>query len=257
REAGKPIALTRAEVKRAIATLELGAEEAGRLGGEVIPLDLNETSAGFAGGYTRVPAGPVIAMAPFNFPLNLVCHKLAPALACGCSIVLKPAPQAPLTALKLAELVREADAPTDAFQVVPCEVPVAEKLVRDERFATLSFTGSAKVGWYLKSIAGKKRVLLELGGNAAALVHDDAPMEYACDSIVRGAFGYAGQVCIKVQRLYVHDAIAQRFVERVVEQARKLEPRSPLDPTSLVGPMIDEPNARRVEQWVKEATAAG
>src|SRR6185295_7469681 len=132
REAGKPIQLTRAEVKRALSTLELGAEEAARIGGEVIPVDLAETAAGFAGGYTRVPAGPVIAMAPFNFPLNLVCHKLAPALASGCSIVLKPPPQAPLTALKLGELVAEAGAPSGAFQVLPCDVGVAEKLVRDD-----------------------------------------------------------------------------------------------------------------------------
>ena len=159
REAGKPIALARAEVKRAVSTLELGAEEAARMGGEVMPLDLNETSAGFAGGYTRVPAGPVIAMAPFNFPLNLVCHKLAPALASGCSIVLKPPPQAPLTALKLAELVREAGLLRARSRCSRATSPSPRTLVRDDRFATLSFTGSAKVGWHLKSIAGKKRVL--------------------------------------------------------------------------------------------------
>jgi acyl-CoA reductase-like NAD-dependent aldehyde dehydrogenase len=257
REAGKPVVLARVEVARAIMTFQLGAEEATRLGGEVIPLDITGSTRGTTGSWVRVPAGPVIAMAPFNFPLNLVAHKIAPALAAGCPVVLKPPPQAPLTALLLGECIRKAGAPADSVQILPCEVPVAEKLVRDDRFATLSFTGSAKVGWYLKGIAGKKRVLLELGGNAAALVHDDAPLEHACESIVSGAFGYAGQVCIKVQRLYVHGAIARAFTERIVERARKLEPRSPLDPTSLVGPMIDEPNARRVEQWVKEATAAG
>ena len=154
------------------------------------------------GGYTRVPAGPVIAMAPFNFPLNLVCHKLAPALASGCSLVLKPPPQAPLTACRLADIVREAGAPAGAFQVLPCDTTVAEKLVRDDCFATLSFTGSARVGWFLKSVAGKKRVLLELGGNAAMIVHEDAELDRALEPTLNSAFAYAGQVCIKGQRLY-------------------------------------------------------
>jgi glyceraldehyde-3-phosphate dehydrogenase (NADP+) len=257
REAGKPITQARTEVARAISTFELGAEEATRIGGEVMPLDTTATSRGYSGYWTRVPAGPVIALAPFNFPLNLVAHKLAPALACGCSVVLKPPPQCPLTSLLLAECIRKAGAPDDAVQVVPCDVPIAEKLVRDERFATLSFTGSAKVGWHLKSVAGKKRVLLELGGNAAAIVHDDAPLEWAAERVVSGAFGYAGQVCIKVQRLYVHRSVADRFVADVVERSRAIEPKSPLDPTAVLGPMIDEGNAKRVEQWVSEATAAG
>jgi acyl-CoA reductase-like NAD-dependent aldehyde dehydrogenase len=257
REAGKPIAQARIEVTRALATFQLGAEEATRIGGEVIALDTTATSRGYSGSWTRVPAGPVIALAPFNFPLNLVAHKLAPALACGCSVVLKPPPQAPLTSLLLAECIRKAGAPEDAVQVLPCEVPVAEKLVKDERFATLSFTGSAKVGWHLKSVAGKKRVLLELGGNAAVIVHDDAPLEWAADRVVSGAFAYAGQVCIKVQRLYVHHAVADRFIAMVLERTRAVEPKSPLDPTALLGPMIDEGNAKRVEQWVGEATRAG
>jgi acyl-CoA reductase-like NAD-dependent aldehyde dehydrogenase len=257
REAGKPIALARAEVKRAVATLELGAEEAARMGGEVMPLDLNETSAGFAGGYTRVPAGPVIAMAPFNFPLNLVCHKLAPALASGCSIVLKPPPQAPLTALRLGELVNEAGAPSGAFQVIPCDVGVAENLVRDERFATLSFTGSAKVGWHLKSIAGKKRVLLELGGNAAIIVHDDADLTWALGRTLTSAFAYAGQVCIKGQRLFVHDAVYEKFVAELVRRASELSVRDPLDPAAVVSSVIDQASAQRIESWVKEALDQG
>lgn len=257
REAGKPITQARTEVARAMSTFELGAEEATRVGGEVMPLDTTATSRGYSGYWARVPAGPVIALAPFNFPLNLVAHKLAPALACGCSVVLKPPPQCPLTSLMLAECIRKAGAPDDAVQVVPCDVPIAEKLVRDERFATLSFTGSAKVGWHLKSVAGKKRVLLELGGNAAAIVHDDAPLEWAAERVLSGAFGYAGQVCIKVQRLYVHRSIADRFIAGVVERSRAIEPKSPLDPTAVLGPMIDEGNAKRVEQWVSEATAAG
>ena len=257
REAGKPVTLARGEVARGIATFEIAAEEATRIAGEVLPLDVTAASRGYSGSWVRVPAGPVLAIAPYNFPLNLVAHKLAPALACGCPVVLKPPPQAPLTSLLLAECIREAGAPDDAVQVVPCDNAVAERLVRDDRFATLSFTGSAKVGWHLKGIAGKKRVLLELGGNAAAIVHHDAPLDWACDRVVSGAFDYAGQVCIKVQRLYVHASVADRFVDRLVCGARAVAPMAPLDPEAVCGPMIDEANARRVERWVSEATAAG
>src|SRR5580693_2348368 len=239
RESGKPIALSRAEVARAVATFDLGSEEAGRLAGEVTPLDTTAGSRGYVGAWARVPAGPVIAISPFNFPLNLVAHKVAPALACGCSVVLKPAPQSPLTSLLLAEHIRAAGAPDDAVQVVPCEVAAAEKMVKDDRFATLSFTGSAAVGWHLKAIAGKKRVLLELGGNAAAIVHEDADLSWACDRIVEGAFGYAGQTCIKVQRLYVHAPVADELLRRLVERTRAIEPSAPLEAETLCGPMID------------------
>ncbi|HEY3594067.1 MAG TPA: aldehyde dehydrogenase family protein, partial [Polyangiaceae bacterium] len=216
-----------------------------------------ESAAGMVGGYARVPAGPVIAMAPFNFPLNLVCHKVAPALACGCPVVLKPAPQAPLTALMLADLVRQSGAPDNAFQVVPCEVAVAQKLVRDDRFATFSFTGSAKAGWFLKSIAGKKRVILELGGNAAIIVHNDADRERALERTLTSAFAYAGQVCIKAQRLFVHDDIYAGFVADLTKRASALAPKDPLDPDALVSSMIDEANAVRVESWIDEALRAG
>jgi acyl-CoA reductase-like NAD-dependent aldehyde dehydrogenase len=257
RECGKPIVQSRAEVARGISTFQLGAEEATRMTGETMPLDITAPARGYSGSWVRVPAGPVMAISPFNFALNLVAHKLAPALACGCSVVLKPPPQAPLTSFLLAECIRDAGAPDDAVQVVPCEIPVAEKLVKDDRFAVLSFTGSAGVGWHLKSVAGRKRVLLELGGNAAVLVHDDASLDWACQRTVFGAFGYAGQVCIKVQRLYVQNRVAAAFVARLVEQSRVLEPMSPLDPAAVCGPMIDEGNARRVEQWVNEAVRGG
>ncbi len=257
RECGKPIGQARVEVTRGISTFQIAAEEATRILGEAMPLDVTAASRGYTGTWVRVPAGPVIAISPFNFPLNLVAHKLAPALACGCSVVLKPPPQAPLTSLLLAECIRRAGAPEDAVQVVPCDVPVAEKLVKDDRFAILSFTGSAPVGWHLKSVSGRKRVLLELGGNAAVLVHEDAPFDWACERIVFGAFGYAGQVCIKVQRLYVHSAVATAFIARIVERSRLLEPLSPLDPAAVCGPMIDEGNAKRVEQWVNDAAGAG
>jgi acyl-CoA reductase-like NAD-dependent aldehyde dehydrogenase len=257
RECGKPITLARAEVGRAITTFEIGAEEATRVGGEIMPLDTTAGSRAYSGAWSRVPAGPVLAISPFNFPLNLVAHKVAPALACGCSVVLKPPPQAPLTSLLLAAQIRAAGAPDDAVQVVPCENSVAEKMVRDDRFATLSFTGSTQVGWHLKAIAGKKRVLLELGGNAAVIVHEDADLSWACDRIVEGAFGYAGQTCIKVQRLYVHAPVADELLRRLVERTRAIEPSAPLEAETLCGPMIDERNAIRVEQWVDEATRAG
>ncbi|HEY1692880.1 MAG TPA: aldehyde dehydrogenase family protein [Polyangiaceae bacterium] len=259
REAGKPLTQARSEVARAVQTFELGAEEAIRMTGETLPLDVTGPTRGYTGSWVRVPAGPVLGIAPFNFPLNLVAHKIAPAIACGCSIVLKPPPQDPLTSLLLAECIRVSAEPGDenVVQVVPCDNAVAESLVRDDRFATLSFTGSAKVGWHLKSIAGKKRVLLELGGNAAVILHEDAPLDAAMGRIVTGAFAYAGQVCIKVQRLYVHAPVADAVTEGIVARARALEPASPLDPNAVCGPMIDEANAKRVEEWVKEAIGAG
>jgi acyl-CoA reductase-like NAD-dependent aldehyde dehydrogenase len=256
-ESGKPIAHAKAEVARAVSTFELGAEEAVRLGGEAMPLDITATSRGYSGVYVRVPAGPVLAISPFNFPLNLVAHKLSPALACGCSVVLKPPPQTPLTSVLLAEIIREAGAPDDAVQVLACEVDVAERLVRDDRFATFSFTGSAKVGWHLKSIAGKKRVLLELGGNAAVLLHEDAALPFALERLVNAAYGYAGQVCIKVQRLYVHRPIADRVIRELTDRTKAIAPASPLEASTVLGPMIDEPNAKRVETWVKEAVEGG
>jgi acyl-CoA reductase-like NAD-dependent aldehyde dehydrogenase len=259
REAGKPIAQARIEVARGITTFEMGAEEATRITGETMPLDVTASTRGYSGSWVRVPAGPVLAIAPFNFPLNLVAHKIAPAIACGCSVVLKPPPQDPLTALLLAECIRESApaADVDLVQVVPCDVAVAESLVRDDRYATLSFTGSAKVGWHLKSIAGKKRVVLELGGNAAVVLHEDAALDRAMDRVVGAAFGYAGQVCIKVQRLYVHAPVADTVTDGIVARSRALAPGSPLDPDTVCGPMIDEANARRVEAWVNEAVAAG
>lgn len=257
-EAGKPKTLARFEVDRAVTTFRLGAEEATRIGGEVIPLDVTEATAAYRGHWERVPRGPVLAISPFNFPLNLVAHKVAPALACGASVVLKPPPQAPLTSLRLAEIVREAGAPPDMLQVVPCTNDVAETLVRHDAFAVLSFTGSDKVGWHLKSIAGRKHVLLELGGNAACIVHEDADnLGAIAAKICASAFNYAGQVCIKTQRLYVHRPIADRLLTEVAARARSYEPQDPKSATSMLGPMIDERAAKRVEQWIEQARAGG
>ena len=271
RESGKPKTLARFEVDRAIVTFGLGAEESVRIGGEVVPLDVTEATSQYRGSWQRVPRGPVLAITPFNFPLNLVAHKVAPALACGAPVVLKPAPQTPLTALMLAEIVREAcahaGAPDDMLQVVPCNNDVAELLVRSDAFGVLSFTGSDKVGWYLKSIAGRKHVMLELGGNAACIVHEDAtsiPGASPARSLAQiaavlcaSAFNYAGQVCIKTQRLYVHWPIAERFLSELVPRACSYTPQDPRGGAAAIGPMIDERSATRVETWIDEARAAG
>jgi len=258
REAGKPKTLARFEVDRAIVTFGLGAEEAVRIGGEVVPLDVTEPTAAYRGHWQRIPRGPVLAISPFNFPLNLVAHKVAPAFACGAPVVLKPAPQTPLTALRLAEIVRESGAPDGMLQVVPCENDVAETLVRHDAFAVLSFTGSDRVGWHLKSIAGKKHVMLELGGNAACIVHDDATNLAQIAAVVcASAFNYAGQVCIKTQRLYVSWAIAERFLAELVPRACSYAPQDPKSASTAIGPMIDERAAVRVDTWIEEARAAG
>jgi glyceraldehyde-3-phosphate dehydrogenase (NADP+) len=257
REAGKPIAYAKAEVARAVSTFDLASEEATRQRGEVMPLDVTVAGEGRTGQWVRVPAGPVLAISPFNFPLNLAAHKVAPALACGCSVVLKPPPQAPLASLVLAEIVREACPVPNALQVVPCANDVAESLVKDDRFATFSFTGSATVGWKLKALAGKKRVLLELGGNAAVIVHDDVDWSTLPEKIIAAAFGYAGQVCIKVQRLYLQRGVAVPFIDELVRRAGALRIGPPLDPQTILGPLIDDSSAKRVEAWVDEAKGEG
>lgn len=255
-ESGKPIALARVEVARAVTTFRLASEEATRIGGEVVPLDVTEATEGYSGHWVRVPRGPVLAISPFNFPLNLVAHKVAPALACGASVVLKPAPQAPLTALALRDLFH--DVAPGVCTVLPCDVPIAERLVKDNRFKVLSFTGSAAVGYHLKAIASKKHVVLELGGNAAAIVHEDArDLPWVAARVAASAFGFAGQVCIKTQRLFVHRPIAERFVALLLDEVKRFEVSDPRDPATKLGPMIDEKAARRVEAWVDEACAAG
>jgi glyceraldehyde-3-phosphate dehydrogenase (NADP+) len=262
-EAGKPLKMARAEVDRAIQTFTLGAEEARRFGGEVMPLDVTAASEAFEGSYKRFPIGPVLGISPFNFPLNLVAHKVAPALAVGASVVIKPAPQTPLSALLLAEFVATACAreggPKDALQVVPAGIDASEKLVRDDRFGILSFTGSDKVGFHLKSICGKKRTLLELGGNAAAIVHEDAKdLGFAAKQLATSAFGYAGQVCIRTQRIFVQANVAEAFTRAFLDAVRALgTAKDEHDDTAVMGPMIDEKNASRVESWVAEAKARG
>ncbi|MBX7245339.1 MAG: aldehyde dehydrogenase family protein [Candidatus Sumerlaeaceae bacterium] len=256
-ESGKPIQFSRAEVSRAVSTFAIAAEEANRIGGEVVPLDIVASGEGFAGVALRFPLGPVAAITPFNFPLNLVAHKVAPALAAGNSVVLKPAPQAPLTSLLLAQVVLAAGAPPGYLNVVMADPSHAETLVRDERIRLVSFTGSARVGWHLKDIAGKKKVVLELGGNAAAVIHEDADLDWAVKRCVIGSFANAGQVCIKVQRLLVHRPIHKPFIERFIAATRAVKVGDPMDPETVAGPLIDEISAARVESWIAEARSTG
>jgi acyl-CoA reductase-like NAD-dependent aldehyde dehydrogenase len=257
REAGKPIALARAEVLRAATTFDLAAECATQARGEVLALDRVAPHAGYAGRYERAPLGPVLAFSPFNFPLNLVAHKVAPALACGASVVVKPSPRTPLSALALARLVREAGLHPDAMLVLPTTDALAGELVADPAFAVFTFTGSDRVGYALKARCAKKRALLELGGNAAAIVHHDAPeFERALDALTASAFAYAGQVCIKTQRIYVHSARYDEVLEGLRARAARLAPEEPTSAAGVLGPMIDEASAVRVESWVDEALAS-
>ncbi len=256
-ESGKPRIYSEAEVDRAAMTFTLAAEELSRRSGEILPLDLSAATVGYTALVKRMPIGVIGAIAPFNFPLNLVAHKLAPALAIGNTVILKPPPQAPLTAFKLAELTYDAGLPRDALTVIHCPVEVAERLATDERIAMLSFTGSSIVGWHLKSIAGKKRVALELGGNAAAVVCADADIAWAAKRCALGAFAQAGQVCIKVQRLLVDQAIYPQFQEALLGQTRALGVGDPADPKTVVGPIIDARSVERIMDWIGEAVAGG
>lgn len=258
-EAGKPLQPARAEVDRAILTLKTAAEEAVRLGGESIPLDVTQGNEGRWGLLQRFPVGPVLAITPFNFPLNLVAHKLAPAIAAGCPVILKPAPQTPFTALALGEVIVKAGWPEDAIAVLTLDnADTAWLAEKEDRIKLVSFTGSAKVGWELKAHSGRKRTVLELGGNAALIVHGDWPnLDDAALRTAHAAFGYAGQSCISVQRVYVDRAIFQTFVWKVVDCAAKLVAGGAADEQTELCPMIRLSDAERVEAWIEEAVAAG
>jgi acyl-CoA reductase-like NAD-dependent aldehyde dehydrogenase len=256
-EAGKPIRTARMEVDRAVFTFKVAAEESKRIYGEVVPLDWIPGTEGREAQVRRVPLGPVAGISPFNFPLNLVAHKVAPALAAGNPIVLRPASQTPVSALKLAEVVSASGWPSEAFSVVPCTTQDATPLIEDERLKLLTFTGSPAVGWGLKMRAGRKRVTLELGGNAGVIVHRDADVNYAAERIAWGGFSYAGQSCISVQRVYVHEDVYESFVENLIPRVRALKLGDPLGETTDVGPLIDQGAAERVEAWVVEAQKDG
>jgi glyceraldehyde-3-phosphate dehydrogenase (NADP+) len=256
-EAGKPLKQARAEVQRSIVTFAQAAEEASRIEGEVLSLDAAPGGEGRQGIVRRFPIGPVAAITPFNFPLNLVAHKLAPAIAAGCPVVLKPAPATPLTALRLAAVIHEAGWPAGALSVLPLEVADAAPLVEDERFKLLSFTGSAAVGWHLKARAGRKRVVLELGGNAPVIIHRDADLERAIARLEPGGFSYAGQSCISVQRIYVHSAVYHEFLNLLLPRVQALTVGDPLDENTDLSALINLQAAERVAAWLDEARAAG
>jgi len=256
-EAGKPIGDSRREVSRAVQTFTVAAEEAKRIGGDVVPLDWTPGTDSHIGILRRFPIGPILGITPFNFPLNLVAHKVAPALAAGNPILIKPAPQTPLTALLLGEVALEAGLPPGGLNVLPCDNQVAERLVMDPRFKLLSFTGSAAVGWRLKEKCGKKKVVLELGGNAGVIIEPDADLDFAAQRCATGGFGYAGQTCISVQRVLVHHSIVDLFTTKLLLQVARLKGGDPTDEGTVVGPLIDQKAADRVEAWVEEAVAQG
>ena len=256
-EAGKPIKTARIEVDRGVYTFQVAAEEASRIYGEYIPLDTLETTTGRWGLCRRFPLGPVFAITPFNFPLNLVAHKVAPAIAAGCPLILKPAPQTPVTALMLAEVVHDAGWPEGALAVMPLSNDDAGLLVADDRIKLLTFTGSAPVGWALKNKAGKKRVTLELGGNAGVIVHKDADLPYAAQRCVVGGFSYGGQTCISVQRIFVEESVFDRFTKLVVESVGKLKSGDPSSDDTDVPPLIREEDAIRATEWINKAIESG
>ena len=282
-ESGKPIYDARGEVSRALFNLRNAAAEARAFSGAEIPLDVDasvfeyqiattdggqldlantdlDTLAGLGrriGLPRRLPIGPIFAVMPFKFPHNLVVHKVAPALAVGNSVVIKPAPQTPLTSLKLIEALRLAGLPEGAANVIHCPVPVAEKLVRDERFAMVSFTGSVKVGWHIKSIAGRKKVALELGGNGAVVVGEDADLDFAAARCVRGGVVYGGQYCIGVQRILVQQSVYADFRAKLLQRMQACKVGNPLEEGIDVGPVIDAAAANRIESWIKAASDAG
>jgi len=256
-EAGKPIRDSRGEVARLIDTFRVASEEAGRTYGEVLPMDLSPRAVTYAGMWKRVPVGPCSFITPFNFPLNLVAHKVAPAIAAGCPFVLKPSSLTPIGALIVGEVLAETDLPEGAFSILPCRLADAGPFSTDERLKLLSFTGSPKVGWQLKRDAGKKRVLLELGGNAAVVVDRDADLDDVVERIRIGAFYQSGQSCISVQRIVIHESIYDELKARLVEDARGLKMGNPQEESTFVGPIISHKEAERIEKWVQSAVSAG
>ncbi len=256
-EAGKPIKYSRLEVTRLIDTLRIGMEESTRILGEIMPLDITERAADYPGMWKRVPIGPCALITPWNFPLNLVAHKIAPALACGCPFIAKPASYTPVGALLLGEMLAETDLPEGAFSILPMNSKDAGALSEDDRIRKLSFTGSAEVGWALKARSGKKRVTLELGGNAAVIVDHDADLERAVERIIFGAFYQSGQSCISVQRIYAHRSVYNPLRDRLVTATQALKTGDPLEEDTFIGPIVSEDDAKRIEQWVNEAVSGG
>jgi acyl-CoA reductase-like NAD-dependent aldehyde dehydrogenase len=256
-EAGKPIKYSRLEVSRLIDTLRIGMEESTRITGEIIPLDITERAGNYLGMWKRVPIGPCALITPWNFPLNLVAHKIGPALAVGCPFIVKPASYTPVGALILGEMLAETDLPEGAFSILPMNSKDAGALTEDDRIKKLSFTGSAEVGWALKAKSGRKKVTLELGGNAAVIVDHDANLDDAVARIVFGAFYQSGQSCISVQRIYAHRGVYKPLRDKLVSATKALKHGDPLAEETFIGPIVTEDDAKRVEQWVNDAVQEG
>jgi glyceraldehyde-3-phosphate dehydrogenase (NADP+) len=256
-EAGKPIDLALGEIRRAQMTFTFAAAELTRFGGEWVPIDQEPRVEGYHAIVERFPVGPIAAIAPYNWPINLVCHKLAPALAVGSSVIVKAPTQTPLSSFRLAEIILEAEPPEGFLSMFYAPHRIAEKIVTDDRIRMLSFTGSPEVGWELKRKCGRKKILLELGGNCAAVVHEDADLDWAASRIVLGGFGYAGQVCIKVQRVFAQQSVYEKFRAMLVEKTRACKTGDPMKKGVVCGPVIDSGNADRIMAWVSEARAKG
>ena len=256
-EAGKPIKDAKGEVTRLIDTFKIAAEESVRINGETVNLEISARAKGYQGMTKKVPIGPCSFISPFNFPLNLAAHKVAPAIAAGCTFVLKPASRTPIGALIIGEVLAETDLPKGAFSILPCSRDGADLFTTDERLKLLSFTGSPDVGWALKAKAGKKPVVLELGGNAACVVDEDADIEDAIERVIVGAYYQSGQSCISVQRLLVHRNIYDEFKTRYVEKVKGLVSGDPSNEDTFIGPMISEGEAERLHSWIEEAKDKG
>ena len=256
-EAGKPLMYARGEVERGISTFSWAAGEAERFTGEIVPVDI-QPNGRYRSAYTRrIPRGVIYGITPFNFPLNLVAHKVAPALAAANAIIIKPSPRTPLTALLLGEVFLNSGLPASALQIVPMDVKYMEEVLDDERVGMISFTGSAEVGWKLKQSAGTKMVALELGGNAPVIIDESADMERSLSRTTAAAFAYSGQVCISAQRIYVHEALADKWTDEFVARSSTLKRGDPLDEETQSSAMIDEKSAKRAESWVREAIENG
>ncbi len=256
-EAGKPIKDSRGEVTRLVDTFRIGAEEATRIYGEVMPMDISPRAANYTGMWKRVPVGAVSMISPFNFPLNLAAHKVAPAIAAGCPFVMKPASATPIGALIIGEVLAETDLPKGAFSILPARRDGADLFTTDDRLKLLSFTGSPEVGWALKARSGRKKVVLELGGNAAVVVDEDADIDDAVERIVFGAYYQSGQSCIGVQRIIAHAAIYDTLRDELTRRVSNLAKGDPKDEGTFIGPMISEKEAARLHGWIDDAVAAG
>lgn len=255
--AGKPIKSARVEADRAVNTFQIASEEAKRMNGEIIPLDLSPQTNGRWGLVRRFPIGVMVGITPFNFPLNLVAHKVAPAIASGNTILLRPASQVAMTSSILAEIIDQSDFPGGGFNHIPCGYKAVDVLLEDDRVKKITFTGSPDIGWELKKRANKKRVTLELGGNAAVIIEPDANLDFALPRIVLGAYAYSGQVCISIQRIFLHKKIYDRFMARFLDATAKLKMGDPMEESTDIGPMINLDAVKQTEEWVEEALEDG